>query len=86
MFHDLAQIQAAALGALASSGVISAGDLETGTVVRMKTSLPEALEHSLQLTNDLERYIVQEFAQIPLRGPSGLKYRTGLMEYRYDAT
>ena len=33
----------------------------------------------------VEKYIISRMIEMPLQGVGGLKQRTGLMEYRYDA-
>jgi len=34
--------------------------------------------------NETLSQIIIALSEIPLNGPKGLKFRTGLMEYRYD--
>lgn len=43
------------------------------------------LAESRYLQNDFYSELVETFQEIPLLGKNGLKKRTGLMEYRYDA-
>ncbi|MDI1275566.1 ABC-three component system middle component 5 [Polaromonas sp.] len=88
-FRDMEAIHLAAARLLASSRFLDPTSLENGIIVRTETPLPEALDKKLQeevfLEGSVPDYIVSRMSQIPLTGMNGLKQRTGLMEYRYDA-
>jgi hypothetical protein len=88
-FRDLEPIQSAAARLLALTGAFSPTELETGQVVRSGQILPDALLSAVSKgrgsDNPIAAYILSKMAEIPLQGFGGLKQRTGLMEYRYDA-
>jgi hypothetical protein len=88
-FRELEPIQAAAARLLALTGLFSIVELESGKIVRTGHALPEdinfRLSDDLLFSTPLERFVLTKMAAIPLGGFGGLKQRTGLMEYRYDA-
>lgn len=88
-FRELEPIQSAATRLLALTGVFSIVELETGHVVRTGQALPDDLQRissgESPFSTPLDKYVLSRMADIPLTGVGGLKQRTGLMEYRYDA-
>lgn len=88
-FRDLEPIQSAAARLLGLTGIFSIADLENGRVVRTGQDMPEELKRLSDaadaFSNPLDRYVVSTMSEIPLTGVGGLKHRSGLMEYRYDA-
>jgi hypothetical protein len=88
-FRDLEPIQSASARLLALTGVFSISELEQGQVVRTGQALPDELQRvsvgDFAFSSPLDRYVLSRMADIPLAGIGGLKQRTGLMEYRYDA-
>lgn len=88
-FRELEPIQAAAARLLALTGIFSIVELENGKIVRTGQVLPESVQFGLSdessFPTPLERFVLTKMASIPLGGFGGLKQRTGLMEYRYDA-
>jgi len=88
-FRDLEPIQSAAARLLALTGVFSISELEQGRVVRTGQALPDDLQRvsasEVAFSTPLDMYVLSRMADIPLAGVGGLKQRTGLMEYRYDA-
>lgn len=87
-FRDMEQIQMAAYSALAASRLVEPDEFESGLVRRTSLPIPDVLHQ--QIMQDMEgslpfRYLTEKLAEIPLLGENGLKHRTGLMEYRYDA-
>lgn len=89
-FRDLEPIQSAAARLLSLTGIFSIADLEDGRVVRTGQAIPEFLSKLTHaedaFSGPLDRYVVSAMSEIPLAGLGGLKHRTGLMEYRYDAS
>lgn len=88
-FRDLETIQRAAARLLAASKVFDSEKLETGTVTRTSWAAPltfNATASSIaSASSELTKYILTQLSTLPLGGMGGLKQRTGLMEYRYDA-
>ena len=88
-FRDMEAIQIVACRMLAISGLIDTERLEHGNIVRTPSELPPTLSDASRgiwrENSELVKYIIYKMSQIPLTGDGGLKQRTGLMEYRYDA-
>lgn len=91
-FKEMESIQVAAARMLAASGVLDPNELEVGVISRTPLQVPErlvALQHVDVLPDTpgaaVKEYILTKLSRIPLAGGGGLKQRTGLMEYRYDA-
>lgn len=88
-FRDLESIQFSAARLLAASKIFDCEQLELGTTLRTNLKLPEALQaniSAIRTSNDtVVEYVLTKMGEIPLAGVGGLKQRTGLMEYRYDA-
>lgn len=88
-FRELEPIQSAAARLLGLTGVFSIAELEDGRIIRTGQELPEEFKRLSNardaFPNPLDRYVVSRMSEIPLAGEGGLKHRTGLMEYRYDA-
>lgn len=91
-FKEMEPIQVAAARMLAASGLFDPNELEDGVILRTSMQVPERLV-ALQDVDILaempgaavRKYILNKLSRIPLAGSGGLKQRTGLMEYRYDA-
>jgi thiamine monophosphate synthase len=88
-FRDLESIQFSAARLLAASKIFDSEQLELGTTLRTNLKLPEALQANISSIrtskSTIIEYILTKMGDIPLTGLGGLKQRTGLMEYRYDA-
>lgn len=91
-FTEMETIQMAATRMLAASGLFNPSKLEVGIVLRTSMPVPDrllALQHAATMSSSSESavrdYILNALSRIPLGGRDGLKQRTGLMEYRYDA-
>lgn len=88
-FREMEAIQSAASRLLALTGIFSPTALEEGDVVRTGQALPQQLQafvdNATKEKKEVVEFILSKFAEIPLHGIGGLKQRTGLMEYRYDA-
>ena len=89
VFRRMETFQTMALSAMASRKIIAQHQLEEGIVVRTDIAYPNRLEDILKKANeregDLMRFLSELLAKIPVYGSGGLKARTGLLEYRYDA-
>jgi len=82
-------MQTAALETLASAGFIDQGKLEIGQVLFTDRPLPVELESRVEDTNKKHSHLIEFLTvlsrEYELLGLDGLKARTKLMEYRYDA-
>jgi hypothetical protein len=89
IFARMKPMQIAALESLAAKDFIKAGALQDGTVVRSGRALPPALVERVSKANSKQQNLMQIIqalsSEYPLLGKDGLKDRTGLLEYRYDA-
>lgn len=88
-FVEMRHVQIAALGCLAAADIIDGSQLSTGIVERTAKALPPKLDVAVKdfmaYENAVLRLLMTKIAQIPTAGPNGLKDRSGLLEYRYDA-
>jgi hypothetical protein len=89
IFARMKPIQIAALESLAEKQIIDAAELKNGNVIRTEISLPPALVARVSSANAREPQLMEAISALgseyPLLGQNGLKDRTGLLEYRYDA-
>lgn len=88
-FREMSHIQLASLQCIAASGLIDRELFEAGLISRTKEKIPESLQQKvidfLASRQSVAEIVLQGLAEIPLRGNDGLKHRTELMEYKYDA-
>lgn len=88
IFLELRRIQSIAFHHLLSKHLIDMESFENGKIKKTDTSLPESLLASINKTKykncEWFTLISSELKKIEFYGASGLKKRTGLMEYRYD--
>jgi len=89
VFAQLEPYQDAALEMLVSCGLISSEDLKRGMVVRTSALLPmkiaEQLMREKQENQLLVDFLCNHFAKSEFYGKSGIKSRTGLLEFNYDS-
>jgi len=89
ILHRLTPYQLTALNCLASYNLIDSELLSKGQVKRTNQKIPReltiALEKAKQRDYGILSILIGPFALIDLYGPNGLKARTGLLEYKYDA-
>ncbi|AYB32383.1 ABC-three component system middle component 5 [Chryseolinea soli] len=82
--------QLTAVKAIASYGFIDGQELSKGLVKKTgMEAIPTELRQILLTDLTIERLnvlrLVTGFRDLPLFGKSGLKYRTGLIEFKYDS-
>ncbi len=80
--------QLSALNCLASYGFVDSEKLSKNIVRRTKKEIPEELmrkltDLSVEKANIIK--LVTGFVDLPLHGAHGLKSRTGLIDFKYDA-
>ena len=84
----LEPFQSLALNCLASYGLIDAILLAQGEVRKTQKQIPQELALAIDEANVRDNavigFLTGPFAQLGLYGPKGLKYRSFLLEYRYD--
>jgi ribosomal protein L31E len=89
VFRQMQPLQVQAFSLLAGRDLISADALSAGRWLRGRQQLPTELRVLAEPTDDYERgrlaFLVDTLFSFPVAGPNGLKHRTGLLEYRYDA-
>ncbi len=87
-FREMQHIQDAAIKTLAAANIVCKDSLKQDKLIMVEPNLNQELTSSvdnfIMNTSPFIHILIQELAQIPLRGESGLKDRTNLMEYRYD--
>lgn len=89
LFFKMESIQTSAIKALISYGLIDPNEYREGTVKRTEASLSEALQTRINNANNenhnLITLITGPLASMNLYGHLGLKERTNLIEFKYDA-
>lgn len=89
LFFKMESIQTSAIRALISYGLIDPDEYREGTVKRTNNSLSEVLQARVNEANDenhnLITLITGPLASMNLYGHLGLKERTNLIEFKYDA-
>lgn len=88
-FKDMEHIQMSAFGTLAATEIFDADNFSKGLIKRSTSiifpEMQERILHFEEENKDLLNLIVKDLSSIPLLGDKGLKKRTNLMEYKYDA-
>lgn len=89
LFGRMEPMQVAALDTLATRELTDPARWEVGEVMATSVSLPAPLADRAEIANRSEAGLMEFLgalaAEYQLLGPDGLKSRTGLQEYRYDA-
>ncbi|MBS1078286.1 hypothetical protein JK217_11100 [Gluconobacter kondonii] len=89
LFERMQPYQDAAVNTLALQGFFSNDELEAGWVIPSEAKAPAALTDRLLAVNATEESLLTALntlaSDYPFDGVNGIKHRTGLLEYRYDA-
>jgi hypothetical protein len=89
LLYRMKPMQIAALETLAEKKIIDVQKWRSGSIVRTNESLPPALAVRVGEANATESDLMEAISALgseyQLLGQNGLKDRTGLLEYRYDA-
>ncbi len=89
LFFKMEQIQISALKALVSYSLLDASEFKNGKVKRTEKPLTEQLAARIQeefkTNQNLLTLITGPLASLDLYGHLGLKVRTNLIEFKYDA-
>ena len=89
LFEWIKPFQVSAMGCLVSCGILSKEEFETGNVLvvnsdKLKTFVEKVGDVSVRENNILS-FLSFLFGDMPLTGVYGMKYRTKLLESKYDA-
>ena len=89
LFFKMEQIQISAMKALVSYSLLDANEFKNGKVKRTETPLNEQLTARIQekfkTNQNLLTLITGPLASLNLYGHLGLKVKTNLIEFKYDA-
>lgn len=89
MFMSLNTTHDAAIACLEAAALLRRDQADDVGVKRADALLPTELKDRIDALKELESPFFKEMLplllSLPLRGPDGLKARSGLAEYRYDA-
>lgn len=89
LFDRMEPMQRAAIQTLVAQGFIDGSELEGGLIKATLKPAPEVLKARAGEQNKNEEFLMELLGVLcsdyPLYGENGLKDRTQLMEYRYDA-
>lgn len=89
LFFKMEHIQISAMKALISYDLFDANEFKNGKIKRTDVQLSESLSSRIQIANDenqnLITLITGPLASMNLYGHLGLKERTNLIEFKYDA-
>lgn len=87
--RSIRSIQLSAGSTLAMNDLIDREKFKDGVLKAQLPALPESLlvacQSFLNGNKDFYTAVITSLVTVPLSGHDGLKHRTGLMEYRYDA-
>ena len=89
IFDRMKPFQISAIRCLASYEIIDKKLLDENKVSKIIKELPSSLqdefyEYSI-MNENIIKLLTGPFYDIPLSGNNGLKYRTGLLEFKYDS-
>ena len=89
VFNQMSPIQAQGVRLLLSVGIASVEQADETRVRRSEMPIPSEVLEAIEKRNSEQASLValltKDVASIPLRGKNGLKDRSGLMEFKYDA-
>lgn len=89
MFTSLTKTQDAAIACLEAAALLRRDQSEHADVKRADALLATELKERVDALKELEAPFFEDMLplllSLPLQGPNGLKARSGLSEYRYDA-
>lgn len=89
LFHRMTPIQIAALETLVKKNIICAEDYRRGTILFTPATLPKPMQVRVDQANkqdeELLAFLLTLATEYDFLGPGGLKARSNLMEYAYDA-
>lgn len=89
LMFELTKIQEQAIKSLVAKDIAMKEPFQSGKVKIQFSILPKRI-HKIIIKAKFRKefwysFLIEQLSEIPLKGSKGLKERTGLMEYRYDA-
>ncbi|MDX1471801.1 MAG: ABC-three component system middle component 5 [Flavobacteriaceae bacterium] len=88
VMFELEAVQTTALQNLLAKGFIDLQEFKSKNLMRSKIELPPAVKNEINENNIAKsewfQMLITGFFDVKVKGASGLKSRTGLMEFRYD--
>lgn len=87
IFRELEKFQILAIESLAGMGFLDPHTIKSGFVKKSNKQLPDDIYEMIERdeSKNITREYINILASFDLLGPNGLKARTKLMEYKYDA-
>ena len=89
LMFELGEIQEQTIKSMIAKGIAEKDSFVSGKVKVRFSMLPEKISSLIAAEKfrqeEWYQFLTTTLVQLPLKGPNGLKDRTGLMEYRYDA-
>lgn len=88
ILHELEGLQSTAIQNLLAKELLDRQAFESGYLKRTQKALPkkfvDELKTSRLFNQEWFKVLINEFPKVKFAGSHGLKFRTGLMEFRYD--
>ncbi|SGZ10440.1 ABC-three component system middle component 5 [Moritella viscosa] len=88
ILFELEHLQSVSIQNLLAKNILDKKCFEKGFLKRTETQLPQALAEELKSSTLVQEEwfaaLIDALPNVKFEGKSGLKARTGLMEYRYD--
>ncbi|WP_369809354.1 ABC-three component system middle component 5 [Paraglaciecola sp. MB-3u-78] len=88
LFFEMNEIHKEAVGILCAKGILNKELFENGTIALDKDNLPvgvaDLVIHDTFVKSDVFKVITEGLLSSKWGGKSGLKEKTGLLEYKYD--
>ena len=88
LFFEMSEIQKTSIALLHAKGLVNDSLFRSGTIVLVNDSVPSKLRDVIEndpfLKTDLFRTITVGLTKTIWNGKQGLKFRTGILEYKYD--
>jgi hypothetical protein len=88
VFYELMPIQNTALHNLIAKNLVDSEEFKMGVVSRTEEPIPEKLKDKIREDSIAQEewfmFLVNELPTVEFDGKKGLKFRSDLMEYRYD--
>lgn len=89
IFSRMKPFQLEAMSYLAAYGFIESESLTSGLIKRTHKPIPHELLVHMNRLDEQQHYVINliqsPLNELPLGGDKGLKYRTKLLDFRYDA-
>jgi hypothetical protein len=88
LFFEMTEIQKTSISLLHAKGLIKDSEFRSGKIVTTHDLIPlemnELIKNDPFTNTNIFKTIVTALSKTPWEGKQGLKYRSGLLEYKYD--